>query len=83
MPAAAKNPDAPLMLDRMLRLLATHSLLTFSVVDGGAHRLYGLALVAKYFVRKQDGVSFAPLMALLQDKVFMDSWSGTCWGRYV
>lgn len=31
LPAATRNPDAPEMLDRMLRLLASHSILTCSV----------------------------------------------------
>ncbi|CAI9787069.1 unnamed protein product [Fraxinus pennsylvanica] len=74
----AKNPDAPAMLDRMLRLLVSNSILTCSVVDAGGsgdiQRHYGLAPVAKYFVRNEDGVSFHPLLALIQDKVFMDSW---------
>ncbi|KAK9280665.1 hypothetical protein L1049_014362 [Liquidambar formosana] len=77
-----QNPDAPIMVDRILRLLATHSVLTCSVADGGGgggdnrfQRLYGLAPVCKYLVRNEDGVSLGPLMSLLQDKVFMDSWS--------
>uniref|UniRef100_A0A5B7BL78 Putative O-methyltransferase 2 n=1 Tax=Davidia involucrata TaxID=16924 RepID=A0A5B7BL78_DAVIN len=67
------NPEAPAMLDRILLLLASYSVLTCSVVDA-EQRLYGLAPVAKYFVRNEDGVSLGPLMALLQDKVFIDSW---------
>ncbi|CAI9764911.1 unnamed protein product [Fraxinus pennsylvanica] len=66
------NSDAPAMLDRMLRLLVSYSVLTCSVSDG--QRRYGLAPVAKYFVQNEDGVSLCPLMALLQDKVFIDSW---------
>ncbi|XP_059634463.1 caffeic acid 3-O-methyltransferase-like [Cornus florida] len=72
------NPEAPTMLDRILRLLASYSVLTCSVVDGDCdgptRRMYGLAPVAKYFVRNEDGVSLGPLMALLQDKVFIHSW---------
>ncbi|KAL3517125.1 hypothetical protein ACH5RR_024027 [Cinchona calisaya] len=79
-----KNPDAATMLDRMLRLLATYSVLTCSVaattsedgVVGSERRVYGLAPVAKYFVRneKDGGVSLGSLLALLHDKVFIDSW---------
>ncbi|CAA2968498.1 caffeic acid 3-O-methyltransferase-like [Olea europaea subsp. europaea] len=65
------NSDAPAMLDRMLRLLVSYSVLTCSVSDG--QRRYGLAPVTKYFVKNEDGVSLCPLMALLQDKVFIDS----------
>ncbi|KAF8379826.1 hypothetical protein HHK36_029275 [Tetracentron sinense] len=71
------NPEAPIMLDRMLRLLASYSVLTCSLTthaDGKLQRLYGLAPVCKYFIPNEDGVSMAPVMFLLQDKVFMDSW---------
>ncbi|TQD94518.1 hypothetical protein C1H46_019763 [Malus baccata] len=40
-----KNPDAPVMLDRMLRVLASYSILTYSLrtlPDGKVERLYGL-----------------------------------------
>ncbi|KAI8529366.1 hypothetical protein RHMOL_Rhmol12G0220000 [Rhododendron molle] len=77
------NPGAPEMLDRMLRLLASYSILVCSELSSdqpppaalvGQRRLYGLAPVAKYFVSDQDGVSLGPFLFLLQDKVFMDSW---------
>ncbi|GAB2291152.1 hypothetical protein Dimus_025411 [Dionaea muscipula] len=71
------NPEAPAMVDRMLRLLATFSVLKCTVVigsDGGSHRIYGLAPVAKYLVRDEDGVSLVPYMDLLQHKVILDSW---------
>jgi caffeic acid 3-O-methyltransferase len=74
-----KNPDAPMMLDRVLRMLATHSLLGCSVVadDSGSdlQRLYSLSAMSKHFVSNEDGVSLGPLMALAQDKVFLNSWS--------
>nr|QED93051.1 caffeic acid O-methyltransferase [Paeonia lactiflora] len=66
------NPDAPLMLDRILRLLASHSVLTCSLVNH--QRLYGLAPVSKYFLRNQNGVSFSSLIDVIQDKVIMDMW---------
>ncbi|XP_058195787.1 caffeic acid 3-O-methyltransferase-like isoform X1 [Rhododendron vialii] len=86
LPAATHNPDAPEMLDRMLRLLASHSILTCSVDLSSdqpppplaarleqQRRLYGLLAMAKYFVSGQDrGVS--SLLLVLQDKVFMESW---------
>jgi caffeic acid 3-O-methyltransferase len=73
-----KNPEAAVMLDRILRMLATHSLLCCSVVaddSGSFNRLYSLSDMSKHFVSNEDGVSFGPFMALLQDKVFIDSWS--------
>ena len=69
-----RNPEAPIMLDRMLYLLTTHSVLSCSAIDGDG-RVYALTPVSKYFVSNQDGVSFGPLLASTQDKVFMDSWS--------
>ena len=72
-----KNPEATVMLDRILRMLASHSVLGCSVVAdefGSYQRLYSLSPVSKHFVRNEDGVSLGPLMALLQDKVFLDSW---------
>ncbi|PON78922.1 O-methyltransferase COMT-type [Parasponia andersonii] len=70
----SNNPDAPRMLDRILRMLASHSVLTCSVVADDL-RVYGLNDVTKLFVTNEDGVSLGPLMSLLQDKVFLDSWS--------
>jgi caffeic acid 3-O-methyltransferase len=75
---ANNNPDAPFMLDVILRLLSSHSIVTCSVVtdkdDGNVHRLYGLAPVAKYFIKNQNGGSLAPYLELIQDKFFMDNW---------
>ncbi|OIT23733.1 PREDICTED: caffeic acid 3-O-methyltransferase-like [Nicotiana attenuata] len=73
-----KNPDAATMLDRMLYVLASYSLFTCSIVEdeenGGSKRVYGLSQVGKFFVRDEDGASMGPLLALLQDKVFINSW---------
>ncbi|KAK1431450.1 hypothetical protein QVD17_07909 [Tagetes erecta] len=70
------NQDAPGMLDRMLRLLASHSIVTCTE---GVHelrhvRVYGLTPVAKYFIPNEDGVSLGPLMELSHEKVFIESW---------
>lgn len=71
------NPEAPVMLDRILRLLACYNILTCSVrtqQDGKVQRLYGLATVAKYLVKNEDGVSISALNLMNQDKVLMESW---------
>ncbi|KAK9205093.1 hypothetical protein WN943_015360 [Citrus x changshan-huyou] len=71
---ATKNKDAPMMLDRILRLLASHGVVECSLDDiDGSQRLYGQSNVSRYFVPNEDGVSLGPLMALIQDKVFLDS----------
>ncbi|KAH9781416.1 Flavone 3'-O-methyltransferase 1 [Citrus sinensis] len=73
---ATKNKDAPMMLDRILGLLASHGVVECSLDDiDGSQRLYGQSNVSRYFVPNEDGVSLGPLMALIQDKVFLDSWS--------
>lgn len=75
-----ENPEAPIMLDRMLRMLASFSLFTSSLVDddpashGSAHRVYGLGPVSKYFIKNENGASLGPLLDLLQDKVLTDIW---------
>ena len=70
------NPDAAITLDRILRVLASHSVLSCSVTtneNGKAERLYGLTPLCKYLVKNQDGVSLAPLVLMNQDKVPMES----------
>ncbi|KAK9093713.1 hypothetical protein Scep_025182 [Stephania cephalantha] len=72
-----QNPEAPAMLDRMLRLLTTYTVLTSITKtneNGQVERMYGLAPVCKYLVSNEDGVSLSPLMFLTQDKALMDSW---------
>lgn len=77
-----QNPDAPTMLDRILRLLASYSILTCSVVtgeDGRIERLYGLTPVCKFLTKNGDGFSIAPLLVMNHDKVFMETWyDSTC-----
>ncbi|TJX41903.1 hypothetical protein E8P77_31170, partial [Soehngenia saccharolytica] len=71
------NPDAAITLDRILRVLASHSLLSCSVTtgkNGKPERLYGLTPLCKYLVKNNDGLSLAPLALMNQDKVFIDSW---------
>ncbi|CDP17918.1 unnamed protein product [Coffea canephora] len=72
------------MLDRVLWLLASYSVLTCSVAEADAsissqRRVYGLVSVAKYFMQNRTygagrGVSLGPLLAVLQDKVFIDRY---------
>lgn len=72
-----KNPDAPVMLDRVLRLLASYSILTYSLrnlPDGKVERLYGLGPVCKFLTKNEDGVSIGSLCLMNQDKVLMESW---------
>ncbi|KAK9122373.1 hypothetical protein Syun_019990 [Stephania yunnanensis] len=72
------NPQASDMLDRILRLLAGHSILTCIAMthENGdvVERKYGLANVCKYLLPNEDGVSFSPLIFLNQSKAYMESW---------
>lgn len=71
------NPQGPAVLDRMLRFLASSSILTCSVVegvDGRLERRYGLTRMCKFFVNRGDGATIVPLMLMNMDKVFHDSW---------
>ncbi|CAL5417289.1 unnamed protein product [Camellia sinensis] len=67
-PTAEANPDAAAMLDRLLCLLVSHSLLTCSahtLEDGSSERLYGLAPAGKYFVENdEEKGSLAPMVPL-------------------
>ncbi|KAH9768289.1 Flavone 3'-O-methyltransferase 1 [Citrus sinensis] len=70
-----KNKDAPMMLDRILRLLASYSVVECSLDTSGARRLYSLNIVSKYYVPNKDGVLLGSLIQFIQDKVLLESWS--------
>nr|GEY49873.1 caffeic acid 3-O-methyltransferase [Tanacetum cinerariifolium] len=75
--ATVNNPEAPVMLDRMCSLLASHSVLTCSLKethDGVRERFYSLAPVCKFLIKNEDGVSLAPLILMNHDKILMESW---------
>ncbi|GMH00267.1 hypothetical protein Nepgr_002106 [Nepenthes gracilis] len=62
-----QNPDAASMIDRMLRLLASYSLLRCSSRQtecGKAERLFGIAPAGKFFVKSQEDGSLASLIPL-------------------
>ncbi|XVF42585.1 hypothetical protein PTKIN_Ptkin01aG0375800 [Pterospermum kingtungense] len=72
------NPDAPSIIDRILRLLASHSILTCNLVsigeDGHTQRLYGLSSIGKYFIQDEDGVSLAPHLDIFTEKHIIQCW---------
>ncbi|RHN39626.1 putative O-methyltransferase COMT-type, S-adenosyl-L-methionine-dependent methyltransferase [Medicago truncatula] len=68
------------MLDRLLRLLSSNSMLYCSLSEDqqghiSPQRLYSLAPASKYFVMDAGGVSFEPTLNLTLDKVFLGSWT--------
>ncbi|KAL6847366.1 hypothetical protein ACP4OV_023219 [Aristida adscensionis] len=79
LPVAPKNPGAPAMVDRMLRLLASYDVVRCEVEDGEdggklPRRRYAAAPVCKWLTPNDDGVSIAPLLLMAQDKIIMESW---------
>ncbi|MBA0879038.1 hypothetical protein Goshw_006473 [Gossypium schwendimanii] len=68
----SKNQGAPIMVDRIARLLASHNVLCCSVV--GLERHYSLSPVSYYFIPNEDAVSLAPVLALNQDIVSLVIW---------
>ncbi|GAB4844793.1 hypothetical protein Ancab_040109 [Ancistrocladus abbreviatus] len=75
---SAKNPQAAEMLERMLRLLATYSVLNCTVVatdDGGdSRRLYELTSIGKFFVPNETGASLARPTLMFYYKPYLESW---------
>ncbi|XP_044512039.1 caffeic acid 3-O-methyltransferase-like [Mangifera indica] len=72
-----KNPEAPVLLDRMLRLLASYDILKCSVrkgENGRVERLYSAAPICKFFVKNEDEGSVASLLQLQHDKITMEGW---------
>ena len=77
LPSITYNPDAPAMVDRMLRLLASFNVVSCEVEegkDGFLARRYGPAPVCKWLTPNEDGVSMAPLLLMSHDKVTMENW---------
>lgn len=73
----AKNPDAPVLLNRMLRLLASYSVLTCKLLkgdNGSAQLLYGPAPLCKYLTSNDGQGSLGPLLVLHYDMVMLESW---------
>ncbi|CAN7110341.1 unnamed protein product [Brassica rapa subsp. narinosa] len=62
---APNNPDASVMIDRLLRLLVAYSVCTCKLVKdekGRESRTYGLGKVGKKFIKDENGVSIASYM---------------------
>ncbi|XWS57881.1 hypothetical protein CRYUN_Cryun09bG0211300 [Craigia yunnanensis] len=74
---STNNPEAPSIIDRILRLLASHSILTCDLVtgeDGHTQRVYGLDSIGKYFLQNEDGISFAPELTIYLEKHIIECW---------
>lgn len=74
-----RNPQAPVLLDRMLRLLASYEVVKCSVrtgEEGDVERVHGVGPICKFMKNDggDEGGSVGPLFLLHHDKVFMESW---------
>ncbi|CAL9760400.1 unnamed protein product [Musa acuminata subsp. burmannicoides] len=67
------NPQAAVMVDRILRLLAAYSVVSCTVEagDDGRPRISTAPRVCKYLTKNEDGVSLASMSLMNQDKVLM------------
>ncbi|XVF30756.1 hypothetical protein REPUB_Repub16aG0086000 [Reevesia pubescens] len=71
------NPEAPYIVERILRVLASHTILTCDLAttkDGHVQRLYGLSPIGKYFLHNNDGLSLIPRLTISTDKNYLESW---------
>ncbi|KAI4969191.1 hypothetical protein ZWY2020_000105 [Hordeum vulgare] len=71
------NPDAPSMVDRMLRVLASYKVVSCAVEegkDGSLSRRYAAEPVCRWLAPNEDGVSMAPFALLAQDHVYLEPW---------
>ncbi|BBN19063.1 protein MpOMT22 [Marchantia polymorpha subsp. ruderalis] len=69
----------PKNLDRILRILASHNVVTEIVSkdakdSDSAQRSYGPTSTLKYFTDNEDGVSLAPFLSVAIDPVFLASY---------
>ncbi|KAJ4957389.1 hypothetical protein NE237_024500 [Protea cynaroides] len=75
---STQNLDAPVMVDRALRLLASYSVVTCSLKrydDGRIERLYGQTPICKLFLKNEEDMgSLDKLMLMHQDKVVINGW---------
>lgn len=73
-----KNPQATLMIEKILSFLASQSLLSFTLCkdENGVKQslLYSLTSLSRNLVTNEDGVSLAPTFLLLNDQAMVTSW---------
>ncbi|CAG7885885.1 unnamed protein product [Brassica rapa] len=83
LPTKPTNPKAPVLLDRMLVLLASHSILTSRMVEAGENgqtgngeRLYAAEPVCMVFLNRGEGSgSLASLFMVALSEVYFKSWT--------
>ncbi|KAL0731959.1 hypothetical protein Bca4012_028053 [Brassica carinata] len=82
LPTKPTNPEAPVLLDRMLRLLVSHSILKCHMIEckesgrpGKTERVYAAEPVCKYFLKDSDGSgSLMSSFSLCHTQVHFNTW---------
>lgn len=72
-----KNPNASLVLERILRFLASQSFLTCNITkndDGNVHTSYSLTPLSQSLISDKDGSSIVPLLLLNTGPVGVNAW---------
>ncbi|CAI9300806.1 unnamed protein product [Lactuca saligna] len=72
-----KTPETPGLIERLLRFLASQSILTSTLVtdeSGNSKNLYGMTPLSNNYVRNPDGTSHASTVLLIYDKILIDCW---------
>ncbi|KAF8082076.1 hypothetical protein N665_0849s0004 [Sinapis alba] len=82
LPTKPTNPEAPILLDRMLILLANHSILKYRMVDTGEDgkskmKVYAAEPICTFFSNRGDhhgSGSLAPLFMTNLSEVYFKTW---------
>ena len=73
-----KNPEASEMLDRMLRLLASHDIVKCKLVKDSGNalltRAYGLTPISRYFVQGVAGPCLVPYHQFIHHREMQNCW---------
>ncbi|CAA7022845.1 unnamed protein product [Microthlaspi erraticum] len=81
LPIKPTNPEAPVLLDRMLILLASHSILKYRILETGENhpteiREYAAEPVCKLLLNRGDGSgSLASLFLINHSEVYFKTWT--------
>ncbi|CAH2048110.1 unnamed protein product [Thlaspi arvense] len=80
LPTKPTNPEAPVLLDRMLVLLASYSILKYRIVKSGENgqteRTYAAEPVCMFFLNRGDGSgSLASLFMVALSDVYFKTWT--------
>ncbi|XP_045826888.1 isoliquiritigenin 2'-O-methyltransferase-like [Trifolium pratense] len=77
LPQSTQHSDLSNRLDRMLRLLASYSILiSFTrTTENGTERVYGLSMVGKCFVPDESGGSLASITSFIYSPALLQVWA--------